>query len=193
MVPFGISVSPDGSAVYVANSGVGTVSVINTATNAVTATITGFYGPVAFGNFISTYKPPTTTQTNVSCYGGNNGTATVTSVYGTPPYTYSLNDGHSSTANVFSGLQQVLDTIIITDSNEVIYLVSITITQPPVLTINVSNASTTCGTLVSLSTINNYTGSGTLAYNWQPTTGLNSDTVASPSANPVLQQHIQLC
>ena len=34
------------------------------------------------------------------------------------------------------------------------------------LTINVSNTSTSCGTPVTLSTTNNYSGSGTLTYNW---------------------------
>ena len=49
LTPYGVSVSPDGSKVYVANSGyeyeyAGTVSVINSATNTVTATITVGYG-----------------------------------------------------------------------------------------------------------------------------------------------------
>jgi len=38
--PLGVAVSPNGLFAYVTNSGSGTVSVINTATNAVTATVT---------------------------------------------------------------------------------------------------------------------------------------------------------
>ena len=47
-----------------------------------------------------------------------------------------------------------------------------------------SNQFTTCGTSVTLSTTNNYTGSGILIYNWSPTSGLNSASIASPLANP---------
>jgi YVTN family beta-propeller protein len=43
--PWGISVSPDGSMVYVANSGSDKVSVITSSTNTVSATITVGYGP----------------------------------------------------------------------------------------------------------------------------------------------------
>ena len=46
--PSGVAVSPDGSKVYVTNVGTNTVSVIDTATNAVTATITGRTIPSAW-------------------------------------------------------------------------------------------------------------------------------------------------
>jgi YVTN family beta-propeller protein len=46
-----VATTPNGSAVYAANSGSTTVSVINTGTNTVTATISGLDGPdsVAIG------------------------------------------------------------------------------------------------------------------------------------------------
>ena len=53
------------------------------------------------------------------------------------------------------------------------------------LTINVNNVSTTCGNPVILNTTNNYTGSGTLTYNWQPATGLSATNVSNPSASPI--------
>ena len=54
--PSGISVSSDGSNLYVVNSGDNIVSVINIASKAVTATIAVGNRPIAFGNFISTHK-----------------------------------------------------------------------------------------------------------------------------------------
>ncbi|MEP7265220.1 MAG: beta-propeller fold lactonase family protein, partial [Bacteroidota bacterium] len=45
--PFGASVSPDGSRVYVANNGSANISVINTSTNAVVATVATGSGPVS--------------------------------------------------------------------------------------------------------------------------------------------------
>jgi YVTN family beta-propeller protein len=73
--PMGLSVTPDGSKVFVANSGDGTVSVINTATNTVIDTIVVGINPQAFGNFISTQStvkpaPPSGT----ACTGLYNGT-----------------------------------------------------------------------------------------------------------------------
>jgi YVTN family beta-propeller protein len=67
--PYGVSVSPDGSKVYIANYGGGTgntVSVISTASNTVTATIPVSAGPVAFGNFISSFTVGIAQQSIVS-------------------------------------------------------------------------------------------------------------------------------
>jgi YVTN family beta-propeller protein len=50
--PFGVAVTPDGSKVYVANFGDGTVSAIATASNTVIATIGVGAAPTAFGIFI---------------------------------------------------------------------------------------------------------------------------------------------
>ena len=57
-IPRGVSVTSDGSKVYVANEGNGTVSIIDTATNTVeTSTITVGKAPLAFGIFIPPPKP----------------------------------------------------------------------------------------------------------------------------------------
>jgi YVTN family beta-propeller protein len=74
--PFGVAVTPDGSEVYVANSGDGTASVVSTATN----TVTGSPIPVgrfteAFGVFI---QPPARfagTPGTASCVGESVSTA----------------------------------------------------------------------------------------------------------------------
>jgi YVTN family beta-propeller protein len=50
--PIGVAVTPDGSKVYVANSGSNNVFVIDTATNAVLAVVSVGIQPVAFGAFI---------------------------------------------------------------------------------------------------------------------------------------------
>ena len=56
--PTGISISPDGSTVFVGNLWSGTVSVINASTNIVTNTISVGIFPSSFGNFISSYTQP---------------------------------------------------------------------------------------------------------------------------------------
>src|SRR5262245_33823278 len=47
----GVAVRPGGTRIYVTNRGDKTVSVINTTTNTVTATIAVGHGPLAFGQF----------------------------------------------------------------------------------------------------------------------------------------------
>src|SRR5262249_13188841 len=56
--PFGVAVTPDGSKVYVANSGDGTVSVISTGTNTVIGSpIPVGSQPLALGVFIQPAQP----------------------------------------------------------------------------------------------------------------------------------------
>jgi YVTN family beta-propeller protein len=50
--PYGIAVHPKGTFVYIVNFGGNTVSVLDTATDTVIATIQVGEGPVAFGQFI---------------------------------------------------------------------------------------------------------------------------------------------
>jgi YVTN family beta-propeller protein len=50
--PYGVAVTPDGSKVYVVNSGDNTVSAIDTATNMVVAVLPVGENPTAFGVFI---------------------------------------------------------------------------------------------------------------------------------------------
>jgi YVTN family beta-propeller protein len=77
--PDGLTVSPDGSAVYVANEGngtaAGTVSVIATESNAVTATIGVGLQPVAFGVFISP-EVMSVPASGTTCNGVYSGTFT---------------------------------------------------------------------------------------------------------------------
>lgn len=53
----GVAVTLDGKSVYVANLGSNTTSVINSATNTVTATVNGGISPVAFSQFITSPLP----------------------------------------------------------------------------------------------------------------------------------------
>ena len=49
----GVAINPAGTRVYVANAESHTLSVVDTATNTVVATISGFARPIAFGIFIA--------------------------------------------------------------------------------------------------------------------------------------------
>ena len=77
-----------------------------------------------------------TSQTNVSCYGGNNGTATVIPAGGTPSYTYlwSNSQTNATAIDLVAGVYYVT----VTDANNCTTTNSVTITEPAVLTATTS-------------------------------------------------------
>jgi gliding motility-associated-like protein len=100
----------------------------------------------------ATLVATSSTQTNVLCNGGNNGTATVTASGGTPGYTYSWSPS-GGTAATASGLVAGTYTVTVTDANACIATRSFTITQPiPVSTPIVQSPQFFCpgGTLANL-------------------------------------------
>ncbi len=84
-------------------------------------------------NFKSGTIPLTATiteVTDVSCYGGSDGSATVTASGGTPPYTYLWDDASSQTTDTASNLPAGNYSVIVTDSNLSTETAYVTITQP---------------------------------------------------------------
>jgi hypothetical protein len=79
---------------------------------------------------------PVITGTNVTCFGNNNGTASVSTTGGVSPYSYSWSSGASTTStanNLFAGNISVT----VTDANGCSITTSLTITQPAPLTASV--------------------------------------------------------
>ena len=98
-----------------------------TATRAFTVT-----QPTAITSFIAS-------QTNVSCNGGSNGSATVSVSGGTPGYTYTWSPS-GGTASTASGLTSGTYTCTITDANSCTKTQSVTITQPAAVNNNVTQS-----------------------------------------------------
>ncbi|MEQ8623865.1 MAG: PKD domain-containing protein [Vicingaceae bacterium] len=76
--------------------------------------------------------------TNVSCNGGNNGSATVNVNGGTPPYAYSWPSG--GTSSIEGGLVAGSYVVTITDSNGCVDSAGATISEPTVLIASISSA-----------------------------------------------------
>jgi gliding motility-associated-like protein len=113
----------------------------------------------------------TVTETDITCFGANNGTATVTANGGTGVYTYSWTPvgGTGSTA---SALSQNTYTAIVTDANGCTVSSSALVSEPSILALTISSTSVTCNGLSSgTASVNATGGTGAYTYTWSPSGG----------------------
>jgi len=81
---------------------------------------------------------------NVTCFGEENGEATVTATDGTAPYTYSWNDADNQTTQKATGLVPGTYEVTVTDANGCIIIQSFTITEPTALNSTPSKVDVLC-------------------------------------------------
>ncbi|RZJ87629.1 MAG: hypothetical protein EOO60_11995, partial [Hymenobacter sp.] len=113
-----------------------TASVSGLSAGSYTVSITDANGCSATRTFTLTQPAPfniTGSQTNVSTYGGSDGSATVSASGGAPGYTYSWSPS-GGTAATASGLSAGNYTVTITDANGCTVSRNYTITQPAAVT-----------------------------------------------------------
>ncbi len=113
----------------------------------------------------------TITKVDVSCNGGANGSATVSASGGVGSYSYSWapTGGNAATA---SGLSKGNYTVTIQDGNTCVYIGSVTIDEPPVLTASISHTDVLCnGGATGTATVVPSGGTGTYFYLWSPSGG----------------------
>jgi gliding motility-associated-like protein len=151
-----------------------------------TVTVTDSKGCVLTTNYTITQPLPlavTITRTNVSCFGGSDGTATTTVTGGTPAFTYSWSPSGGTAPNA-SGLIAGTYTVTVTDSKGCVATNSIVITQPTVVVASPTVTNETCNYLNNGTAAANTSG-GTPGYTylWMPgsmttssVTGLSSGT-----------------
>jgi|GEM_PF-1288078 len=86
-----------------------------------------------------------TTESSPLCHGGSDGSATVTGMPGgSPPFSYSWNTSPVQTSPTATGLSAGNYAVTVTDNTGCIGLQSVTITQPPGMTVTSANVSATC-------------------------------------------------
>ena len=83
------------------------------------------------------------TSANVSCNGGNNGTAAVTAAGGTAPYTYSWSPS-GGTAAAANSLTAGTYTVTVTDAHSCTATASVSITEPTLVTASIAGTTTVC-------------------------------------------------
>ncbi|MCX7953655.1 MAG: PKD domain-containing protein [Bacteroidales bacterium] len=115
-------------------------------------------------------------STNVTCYGGNDGSAFIQVNGGTPPYSFSWSNGlNSSTASNLSAGNYI---ITVTDNNGCTITTSINITQPAPLNITaIATPSNICPNQNSTLTAN-----GAVSYSWSHGLGSGNNINVSPSS-----------
>ncbi len=107
-----------------------------------------------------------TSQTDVSCNGGSDGTITVTATGGAPPIQYSKDGGANYQAgNLFTGLSAGIYSIFVKDANNNTASTSVTITEPPAISVSTSQVNVNCnGGNDGSITVTASGGTGTLEY-----------------------------
>jgi PKD repeat protein len=182
----GAIVTPAASSAAFTAAGAGTLTVRVTDSHNCTAEST-----------VTVTQPPalslTATVTNVSCFGGNNGTIITSVTGGTAPYIYAWTasgggSGITAGAPNQGSLTAGTYDLTVTDANGCQITGSWTLTQPPVLAVTVTtddNLIGTCSTAQLLATV---TGGvmpvGGYIYSWSPAAGLSATNIANPVASP---------
>jgi len=164
---------------YTWSNGATTVNISNLAAANYTVNVTDAKGCTANSN-TTLVNPPSVTATissltNVLCYGGNTGNATVTAGGGVPPYTYSWSPSNNSNATI-TALTAGVYTASVTDANGCTALNKATITQSPVITGTTSITNATCGSSNGGASITASGGTPPYIYTWS-----NGNTTTSIS------------
>ncbi|HNP98687.1 MAG TPA: PKD domain-containing protein, partial [Bacteroidia bacterium] len=115
----------------------------------------------------------TPSATDVSCYGGSNGTTAVSSVGGTPPYTYNWSPAGGTGSNA-SGLAGGNYIVTVTDASGCTTTASATVNEPDALLLAVTGEATLCAGQSTLLEATVTGGTGPYTYNWS--SGPNSPT-----------------
>ncbi len=126
-----------------------------------------------------------TSSVNVSCFGGSNGSFTVTPVGGTgPSYTYTLTSPFQTNGTgQFSGLPQGTYNITVKDQVGCVTTTSVTLTQPTSLTVTPSSVPAKCfGTATGTVNVVGAGGTPTYSYNLNGGAYQSSPTFANQSA-----------
>ncbi|MDF2437818.1 MAG: hypothetical protein K0Q95_2194 [Bacteroidota bacterium] len=135
-----------------------------------------------------------TSSTNVTCFGGTNGSATANTVGGSSPYDYVWTGSagvlqttnNITTANTITGLSAGTYTVTVTDNGGCISNTSVTIIQTPAMTLSTTVNPTTCGLNNGSASVTATGGAGSLSYLWSPSGGtLSSASSLSSGAYTV--------
>jgi len=112
----------------------------------------------------------TLSQTNVSCRGNSDGSASLTPSGGTAPYTYSWSTFPPQTTASITGLPAGTYYANVKDASGCSFTVTVTITQPAALSATVTHVNVACkGTASGSATVTPAGGTSPYTYSWNTT------------------------
>jgi gliding motility-associated-like protein len=119
--------------------------------------------------------------TNVDCFGASTGAATVNQAGGTGPFVYSWSPNVTAT-NSASNIPADAYTVTVTDANGCSSTTTITVTEPPLLTLGATSAPATICNGATV-TLTGTPGGGVTAYNvmWNPGNLPGNSATVSPT------------
>lgn len=134
-----------------------------------------------------------TTQTNVTCNGSCDGTATASVTGGVGPFTFAWNDGMAQTTATATALCVGSYTVTVTDNSDMsTATATVAILQPTAVAVTIPPPGPVCaGMCVPLNSIASG-GTPPYSYMWTPSMNLSSATAANPLFCPVVTQTFTL-
>ncbi|MHC1731146.1 MAG: PKD-like domain-containing protein [Bacteroidales bacterium] len=177
-------------------SAASSVAVTDAGGGTITVRVTDAHNCIAESTIIVTEPPAlslASTVTNVSCFGGNNGTIIISVTGGTAPYIYAWTasgggSGITAGAPNQGGLTAGTYDLTVTDANGCVITGTWTITQPTVLAVTASADDNLIGTCSSAQLTATVTGgvepAGGYLYSWSPAAGLSATNISNPVATP---------
>ncbi|MBV6485583.1 MAG: hypothetical protein KFKLKKLM_02153 [Flavobacteriales bacterium] len=181
------SVTPSGGTApytFLWANGQTSASVSNLCVGPTSVTITDFNGCTNVVNFDITSPnvlTVITSSTDVSCNGGNDGTATVTPANGTAPYTFQWDDPLFQTTPTATGLTAGTYNVTVTDVNGCSTNDVVTINENTLIVANETTTDATCGSNDGTAVVNPTGGAGGYTYFW-PALGVSVPNVTGLSA-----------
>ncbi len=124
----------------------------------------------------------TSASTNTSCFGGCNGTATVSPSGGTSPYTYAWAPS-GGTGATGTGLCAGTYTCTVTDALGATATTTVTITQPTAITATSSATPVNCSVGFGTASVTPSGGTGPYTYSWAPSGGTGSTATVFVAGN----------
>jgi len=138
-----------------------------------TATITDANGCTTVANGVITQpaiiNASVVTKTNVDCPSGQNGSITVTTVGGTPGYSYTWSNG--AAGPTISALTAGVYTVTVTDSRGCTGFMTVAITQPAPIVLSMSSTAASCGNNNGTANVGALGGTPAYSYAWSPSGG----------------------
>lgn len=157
-----------------------TPTISNLIAGVYTVTVTDAHGCTA-QETVAINQPTTAlavsaSKVDVLCYGNATGSATANALGGISPYTYSWNTMPVQTSSTANNLAAGSYTVTVTDANGCIASNNVTITEPPVLSVNPVIKDVTCNLCknaeINLLTVNG--GNGSYSFLWTGPNGFSS-------------------